>query len=114
MKKYITAGNIALLLLVTGVALQIIIIFFPNKKNNEKLDILKAQQKQSEQLIKQLQKTDDANRIRDSILLETFLQNFATRQQQLNQSKKTANENINHINSSAFTADSIRRAFANN
>lgn len=114
MKKYITPVNVVVALLLVGIVMQVIVIFFPSHRNQEKLEMLQQQQKGIEQITQQLQKADAINRFRDSILLDAFEKNSAARQQQLTRSKQTANEKINHINSPSFDADSIRRAFASN
>lgn len=114
MKKYLTEGNLIIALLVIGVSMVVIVIFFPSHKNQDTLDTLKKQQKDIETLTVQLQVSDNNARIRDSILLDRFLHNEAARDASLQKSKQTANEKIDHINRPAFNADSVRRAFANN
>lgn len=114
MKKYLHPVNIVIGLLVIGITIQLIVIFFPSHKNNDRLDLLTQQEKQIEALSKQLQRNDDENKKRDSILLDAFTKNNASREIQLLQSKKTANEKIDHINNPSFNADSIKSWWANN
>lgn len=114
MKKYLTEGNLIIALLVIGISIIAIVIFFPSHKNQDALDMLKEQQKGLEKLTEQLQANDNNNRVRDSILLDAYLHNQAARDSSLQRTKQTANEKIDHINSDAFNADSIRRYFANN
>jgi ABC-type Na+ efflux pump permease subunit len=114
MKKYITPINVVVALLLVGIVMQTIVIFFPSHRNQEKLELLQQQQKGIEQITQQLQKNDASNRFRDSILLDAFEKNTAARQQQLTRIKQSTNEKIDHINGTAFNADSIRRAFASN
>jgi type II secretory pathway pseudopilin PulG len=113
MKKYLTETNLVLALLIIGIATLAIVIFFPNKGNDAALDMLQDQQKQVEQLTKQLQRNDNENRKRDSVLLDAFERNNYARNASLEKTKQTANEKIDHINSPSFNNDSIRRAFAN-
>jgi type II secretory pathway pseudopilin PulG len=114
MKKYLTEGNLVLALLIIGIATLAIVIFFPNKGNDATLDMLQDQQKQMEQLTQQLQRNDQENRKRDSILLNAFERNNSARNATLEKTKQSANEKIDHINQPSFNADSIRRYFANN
>jgi type II secretory pathway pseudopilin PulG len=114
MKKYLTETNLVMALLIIGIATLAIVIFFPNKGNDATLDILQDQQKQMEQLTQQLQRNDQANRKRDSILLNAFERNNSARNATLEKTKQSANEKIDHINQPSFNADSIRRYFANN
>jgi preprotein translocase subunit SecF len=113
MKKYLTEGNLIIALLVLGIGILVIVVFFPSKKNSEELQLLKGQQHQIEDLRKQLQQADVENRSRDSILLDAYIRNAASREASLQKSKQTANEKIDHINSPGFNNDSIRRAFSN-
>jgi hypothetical protein len=113
MKKYLTPINIAFAVLALGLIITVVVIFFPSHKNDEKLQLLQQQQKDLKQITQQLQHNDDENRKRDSLLFEAFLQNTASREVQLSNTKTSANEKIDHINSPSFNNDSIRRAFAN-
>jgi type II secretory pathway pseudopilin PulG len=114
MKKYLTETNLVLALLVIGIAITCIVIFFPNSKNVDTIHMLQDQQRQMNQLTQQLQRNDQENRKRDSILLDAFERNNSARNATLQKTKQTANEKINHINQPSFNADSIRRYFANN
>lgn len=110
MKKYLTVGNVVVGLLLIGIFIQVIVIFLPKKSKTEDPAVLQ----QIDGLTQQLQKNDEENKKRDSLLLETFLRNSAAREVSLHKSKQAANEKIENINRPAFNADSIRRAFANN
>jgi type II secretory pathway pseudopilin PulG len=114
MKKYLTETNLVLALLVIGIAITCFVIFFPNRKNVDTIHMLQDQQRQMNQLTQQLQRNDQENRKRDSILLDAFERNNSARNATLEKTKQTANEKINHINQPSFNADSIRRYFANN
>lgn len=114
MKRYLHPVNVVIALLFIGIAMQVIVIFFPSNKNADNLDLLTQQAKEIEMLSKQLQRNDEENKKRDSILLDVFEKNNASREIQLNLTKKSANEKIDHINSPSYNADSIRRYFANN
>lgn len=110
MKKYLTASNVVVALLLIGIVMQVIVIFFPKKQKEQDPVMLQ----QIEQLTEQLRLNDEANKARDSMLVDQFHRNEASREIQLSKAKKTANEKIDHINSTDFTADSIKRYFANN
>jgi hypothetical protein len=114
MKKYLTANNIDTVVLIIGITILSIVVFFSRDKNSDTLDMLHQNQRDIEKLTWQLQKNDNENRQRDSALFAAFERNTAVREQTLNKAKQSANEKIDHINDAGFTADSIARWFANN
>jgi hypothetical protein len=114
MKKYLTANNIDTAVLIIGIIILSVVMFFSHNKNGDTIDMLQQQQRDIEKLTWQLQKNDDENKQRDSALFAAFERNTAEREDILIKSKQSANEKINHINSNSYNADSIKRYFSNN
>lgn len=107
MNKYLTAKNIAILVLAVSVIVLFVIMFSRSrqvKDNSAAIEILTRQKQELERENAQL-------RAKDSTLMKNYELRIINDAAIIEQLKKTGNETIKRITD--YNADSLRRAFAN-